>query len=138
MTRPKILVTGGAGFIGSHLTRRLVERGYSLIVLDNFQAGRRENLTDCPESIRLVEADIRNLEIARRAMRGVDLVFHLAAKSNVMGACAARYTRYPPISSEPPTSCAPLSAPVSAEWSSLLHGKSTASPPNSRFPRPPR
>lgn len=72
----KILVTGGAGFIGSNLTTELIKRGYDVMVLDNFTTGARENV---PASARLFEADIRNLEAIRPAFEGVDYVFHLAA-----------------------------------------------------------
>ncbi len=90
----KILVTGGAGFIGSHLVRRLVrDRAGSVTILDNFHRGRPENLADCLDEIRLVRADIRNPSALLEALRGIDLVYHLAAQSSVMGAEAdADYT----------------------------------------------
>ena len=77
------LVTGGAGFIGSHIVRTLVKRGDSVRVLDNFVEGRRENLTDILSSIELVEGDIQDPECLKRALRGVEVVFHQAALRSV-------------------------------------------------------
>src|SRR5579875_2304865 len=75
-----VMVTGGAGFIGSHLTDALVARGCRVRVLDNFATGRRENLNPAAE---LIEADIRNLAAIAPAFRGVDCVFHVAALPRV-------------------------------------------------------
>jgi UDP-glucose 4-epimerase len=84
----RALVTGGAGFIGSHLVRRLVALGYDVTVLDNMKRGSRERLK--PElragAIELIEGDIREPRDLKAAAAGCDLVFHLAAQSNVMGA----------------------------------------------------
>lgn len=75
----KILVTGGAGFIGSHLVEHLVTAGASVVVLDNFRNGRRENLTfPGADRIEVIEGDIVDPATCRRAMAGVDTVFHLA------------------------------------------------------------
>src|SRR5580700_1971560 len=84
----KVLVTGGAGFIGAHLVGRLVERGDEVVVLDNMKRGRRENLAVHVASgrVRVVEDDIRRFDALPAAVRGCDVVFHLAAQSNVMGA----------------------------------------------------
>ena len=90
----KILVTGGAGFIGSHLVRRLVrERVGSVAVLDNFHRGSVESLADSLDEIRLLRADLRESAALREALRGIDLVYHLAAQSSVLGSEAdADYT----------------------------------------------
>lgn len=77
------LVTGGAGFIGSHLVDRLVERGHQVRVLDNFETGKRENLAASAGKIELIEGDIRDQPTLRRAMREVSVVFHLAALGSV-------------------------------------------------------
>lgn len=74
------LVTGGAGFIGSHLAKALVDDGHRVRVLDNLSTGKRENLSaDCE----LIIGDVRDPEAVRRAMVGVDGCFHLAAVASV-------------------------------------------------------
>ena len=73
------LVTGGAGFIGSHIAEELVRRGERVRVLDNFITGKHENLVPFRNFIELIEGDIRELETCRRALRGVDFVLHQAA-----------------------------------------------------------
>ncbi len=75
----KVLVTGGAGFIGSHLTDLLIEKGYEVFVLDNLATGKRENVS--PEA-HFIEADICNKNI-NKYFEGIDYVFHLAAKPRV-------------------------------------------------------
>ena len=76
------LVTGGAGFIGSHLARRLSADGHAVRVLDNLSTGSRANL-DGASGIELVEGDIRDADTCRRAIRDVELVFHVAALPSV-------------------------------------------------------
>jgi nucleoside-diphosphate-sugar epimerase len=78
-----VLVTGGAGFIGSHLVDALVERGSRVRVLDDLSTGRRENLAAVLERIELVEGDIRDPEACRRAAEGVRVVLHQAALGSV-------------------------------------------------------
>jgi UDP-glucose 4-epimerase len=70
-------VTGGAGFIGSHLVRALLHRGVDVRVLDNLSVGRRENV---PSAARLIVGDILDEEIVASALLGCDIVFHLAAR----------------------------------------------------------
>ena len=77
------LVTGGAGFIGSHIVDELVRRGEQVRVLDNLSTGKRENLAAVIERIEFVEGDIRNLETVRGAVQGVDYVMHQAALPSV-------------------------------------------------------
>jgi UDP-glucose 4-epimerase len=77
------LVTGGAGFIGSHLVEALVARGHSVRVLDNFNTGDRANLDGVRGRIDLVEGDITDLETVRAAIRGAEVVFHQAALASV-------------------------------------------------------
>jgi len=79
----KILVTGGGGFIGSHLVDRLNTDGHDVRVLDNFATGKRENLLGLIDSIELVEGDVQSYERAHTAVRGVDVVFHQAALPSV-------------------------------------------------------
>jgi nucleoside-diphosphate-sugar epimerase len=76
-------VTGGAGFIGSHLTGYLLRQGHTVRVLDNFATGKRENLNRVMSQIEFVEGDIRDLERVRHAVEGVDCVFHQAALPSV-------------------------------------------------------
>ena len=77
------LVTGGAGFIGSHIVEILVRRGARVRVLDNFLTGKRENLAPLLEAIELVEGDVRDLATCRKAAEGVDSVLHQAALASV-------------------------------------------------------
>ncbi|MCG8403558.1 MAG: SDR family oxidoreductase [Phycisphaerales bacterium] len=77
------LVTGGAGFIGSHLVQRLVARGDRVRVLDNFSTGKRENLAALEDRVEIVNGDIGDLEVCRRSCEGVRIVFHQAARPSV-------------------------------------------------------
>ena len=81
----RILVTGGAGFIGSNLVDHLLGQGAEVTVLDNFSTGKRENLTRASQAagFRLVEGDIRDFDACEEAMRSVDAVVHLAALGSV-------------------------------------------------------
>jgi UDP-N-acetylglucosamine 4-epimerase len=78
-----VLVTGGAGFIGSHLVDALLERGAKVRVLDNLSSGRRQNLAHVEGRVELLEDDIRDVEACRRACEGVRYVFHQAALGSV-------------------------------------------------------
>ena len=77
------LVTGGGGFIGSHLVERLCRDGHRVRVLDNFATGRRESLIPLLDEIELIEGDIQSYERVHTAVRGCELVFHLAALPSV-------------------------------------------------------
>ena len=77
------LVTGGAGFIGSHVVAELLQRGHAVRILDNFSTGRRGNLTAVGGDVEVVEGDMRSYERAHNAVKGVDLVIHLAALPSV-------------------------------------------------------
>ncbi|MFZ4455555.1 MAG: SDR family oxidoreductase [Bacteroidales bacterium] len=81
----KILVTGGAGFIGSNLCEELLSLGHSVICLDNFATGHRKNIEPfLPNSLfRLIEGDIRNFDDCRLAVEGADFVLHQAALGSV-------------------------------------------------------
>ncbi len=78
-----VLVTGGAGFIGSHLVDGLLARGAKVRVLDNLETGHIENLAHVREKIEFMQADIRQLESCQAACRGVTYVFHEAALGSV-------------------------------------------------------
>ena len=76
------LVTGGAGFIGSHMVERLLSRGDRVRICDDFSSGRRENVPSHPH-VEVVEGDIADAEVARRAVAGCDYAIHLAAIPSV-------------------------------------------------------
>jgi len=79
----RVLVTGGGGFIGSHLAAQLIEAGHDVRVLDNFATGRRSNLSAMPGDFELVEGDIQSYERAHKAVRGCEVVLHQAALPSV-------------------------------------------------------
>lgn len=79
----RILVTGGAGFIGSTLVRWLIGRGHQVRVLDNLSTGRRENLAPLGPALELVRGDIRDRPLLAQAIEGAEVVFHLAAMISV-------------------------------------------------------
>jgi UDP-glucose 4-epimerase len=79
----KVLVTGGGGFIGSNLVRRLLERGDDVRILDNFATGNRRNLDGIEDEIELVEGELRSYERVHNATRGVEVVFHQGALPSV-------------------------------------------------------
>jgi len=83
MEKRNYLVTGGAGFIGSHIVERLVQDGHSVRVLDDFSAGKEENLAPMIDKIELVRGDIRNIEVVRDAVKDMEIVFHEAALGSV-------------------------------------------------------
>jgi nucleoside-diphosphate-sugar epimerase len=78
----RYLVTGGAGFIGSSLTRTIVERGGEVRVLDSFLTGNDENLADLPD-VEIVRGDVRDLDGLRPVMKGIERVLHQAAVPSV-------------------------------------------------------
>jgi UDP-glucose 4-epimerase len=77
------LVTGGAGFIGSHLVEALVGQGKRVRVFDNFSTGDRENLDAVANRVELIEGDVTDAEAVRRAVRGCEVVYHQAALASV-------------------------------------------------------
>lgn len=76
------LVTGGAGFIGSHITERLLVDGHRVRILDNFSTGKRENIPDS-QDVTVIEGDVGDPDTVRDCMRDVDMVFHEAAIASV-------------------------------------------------------
>lgn len=83
MAKQSYLVTGGAGFIGSHIVERLVRDGHQVRVLDDFSSGKESNLEAFRTEVDLVKGDIRDAAIVTDAMKGVDIVFHEAALGSV-------------------------------------------------------
>lgn len=79
----RYLVTGGAGFIGSNLVEALLARGASVRVLDDFSTGKRENLASLEGDLEVVEGDVRDYRAVRRAVEGVEAIFHEAALPSV-------------------------------------------------------
>jgi len=80
------LVTGGAGFIGSHVAERLLKDGLRVRILDNFSTGRRENLAfadGAGERLEVIDGDLRDLATVERAVRGADIIYHQAAMRSV-------------------------------------------------------
>ncbi len=85
LTGKRVLVTGGAGFIGSSLCHDLLERDNEVVCLDNFATGKKENIKELKGNpkFRLIEGDIRDFETCKNAVRGIDVVLHQAALGSV-------------------------------------------------------
>jgi len=81
----KILITGGAGFIGSHLCEKYAKEGHTVLCLDNFMSGNVQNIRHLTflRNFKLINGDIRNFDLLEKIMPGVDIVFHLAAQIHV-------------------------------------------------------
>jgi UDP-N-acetylglucosamine 4-epimerase len=80
-TKTTILITGGAGFIGTNLCEYFLSKGYFVVCFDNFATGNKHNIAEflVHENFKLIEGDIRNLEQCKNAVIGVDYVLHQAA-----------------------------------------------------------
>ena len=83
MSKRLYLVTGGAGFIGSHIATRLIRDGHRVRILDNFSSGKLENLSEIKDEIEIIRGDIRDAAAVRDAIGGVEIVFHEAALGSV-------------------------------------------------------
>jgi len=81
----KILVTGGAGFIGSHIVDRLLNEGFEVTVIDNLDTGRLENFAkhQSRKEFHFIKGDIRDFNLVKKSMKGIDVVFHEAALASV-------------------------------------------------------
>ncbi len=86
----RVLVTGGAGFIGSNLVPRLAEEGAKVRVVDNLERGRLEHLAPVLDQIEFRQEDLRDPDVCRRACKGMEVVFHLASKVGGIGYYLAR------------------------------------------------
>lgn len=86
MNLKKVIVTGGAGFIGSHLTERLLSDGYTVTVIDSFSTGRIENLSSAinNKKLKIVKEDVAEFEKIKKYFKSIDYVFHLAALADIV------------------------------------------------------
>ena len=86
MKKSIAIVTGGCGFIGSHLADYLIKLNYEVVVIDNLSVGRRENISQLNENSKFtfVDADISNFDLIEPIFRGADWVFHLAALADIV------------------------------------------------------
>lgn len=94
MNQETVLVTGGAGFIGSHVVDALIVHGTSVRVLDNLATGSLDNLAQSMENLDFICGDIRDPDVVHKAMEDVSIVFHLAAETSVSHAQAHQYDCY--------------------------------------------
>lgn len=108
----RYLVTGGAGFIGSNIVRALLDRGDDVSVLDDFSSGRRENLADIADRIRLVEGTICSADDVGRAIEGAEYVIHQAAIPSVQRSVENPF----------PTNNANINGTLQLLWSAREHG----------------
>jgi UDP-glucose 4-epimerase len=79
----RVLITGGAGFIGSHLADALIARGDQVVALDNFSTGSTANIKHITKNFEIIDGDIRNAELINETIKDVDLIFHMAAALGV-------------------------------------------------------
>ena len=79
----KALVTGGAGFIGSHIAERLVNTGWSVVVLDDLSSGKLANLDRIADDIEIIIGDVRDTDTVKKSVTGIDVIFHEAAIPSV-------------------------------------------------------
>ena len=80
----KSLITGGAGFIGSHLAEKLVAMGHKVIVIDNFFIGKKKNLKKLKKNLKIINADVKNYNKIEKYFKNIDNVFHLAALADIV------------------------------------------------------
>jgi UDP-glucose 4-epimerase len=79
----RILITGGAGFIGSHLADALIARGDQVVALDNFSTGSTSNIKHITKNLEIIDGDIRNADLINETVKDVELIFHMAAALGV-------------------------------------------------------
>jgi UDP-glucose 4-epimerase len=80
----KSIITGGAGFIGSHLSEKLLKLGHKVIIIDNFSTGKKNNLISVLDKVVIIQKDIRDFKSINKYFKGVDNVFHLAALADIV------------------------------------------------------
>jgi len=81
----RVLITGGAGFIGSHLTDALIAQENSVVILDNFSTGSSSNIDHITKKLEIVDGDIRNSDLVDEVTQKVDIIYHLAISTNIAG-----------------------------------------------------
>lgn len=86
----RILVTGGAGFIGSHLSERLASSGHQVIILDNLENGTLNNIRHIKNNLRVIRGDILNYSIVQSIVKDIDVIYHLAARVTVRDSFSGR------------------------------------------------
>ncbi|RSL29032.1 NAD-dependent epimerase/dehydratase family protein, partial [Salibacterium salarium] len=79
----RYLVTGGAGFVGSHLVKALIDKGGQVKVIDNLTTGKKENISEFLGDIELIEGDFTDYRVLKEAVKGVDVIFHQGAIPSV-------------------------------------------------------
>ena len=80
----KVLVTGGCGFIGSHLTEKLIELGYEVTIIDNLSTGRLENIKKFKKKLKFFKLDIIEKNKIEKYFKNIDIVFHCAALADIV------------------------------------------------------
>jgi len=80
MNMGMVAVTGGAGFLGSHIAKRLVDEGHEISIVDDMSAGSTQNLEDVGVKLRVTKGDLKDYEFAKRSLKGAETVFHFAAE----------------------------------------------------------
>ena len=76
----RVAVTGGAGFLGSHIAKRLVDEGHEISIVDDMSAGSTQNLRDVGVKQRVTKGDLKDYGFAKRSLKGAEIVFHFAAE----------------------------------------------------------
>ena len=79
-----VIVTGGCGFIGSHLSEKLIQLGYKVKIIDNLSTGRLENISKFKNKIKFYKLDIKNKNRIENLFRNIDIVFHCAALADIV------------------------------------------------------
>ena len=78
------LITGGCGFVGSHMTEKLVNEGHSVTIIDDLTTGKKENIADLLDKVELIHGDIRDFDLVKNCTKNKDGIFHFAAKASVL------------------------------------------------------
>ena len=90
----KVLVTGGCGFIGSHLSEKLIQLGYSVSIIDNLSTGRLENIKNFKDKLNFYKADIKDKKKIEKYFKNIDIVFHCAALADIVPSIQQPETYY--------------------------------------------